>query len=211
MENRGKSFIVISSSEDKRESYKNKIIETLDNKEIFNYDATSFKKDDFEDMMFSYNQRVNSADTRVFIINNYSKMSRLVQNKMLVTLENLPETKVFILCSETLSGILPTIISRSVIVEDNNNASFDSWLDSTTLKNISASIEEGDLSSFDKILNDNVESLDESKKFIVDLMSLAYDEKIKQEYLNKLVSIYEDVKIINSTNIVKIKIINTLF
>lgn len=211
MSNRGKSFIIVSSDNEKRETYKNTIIKSLNNTEIFLFNGSEFKKDDLERMMFSYNQRVNEHDNRVFIVEDYSKVSRLIQNKMLVTLESLPETKTFILLSNTMSGILPTILSRSVIIEDNHSSTYTRELSDEQIITLTNSINGGKLKEFDKVLTDTVKTLDDCKKIIIDLMSLSYEEKIKSIFLDDLVSIYEEVNLINSPNIVKIKLVNTFF
>ncbi len=57
----------------------------------------------------------NEASAKVYIINGACLMNEAAQNALLLILEQPPKGVHFILCDSTLSGLLPTVISRLTV------------------------------------------------------------------------------------------------
>lgn len=88
--------------------------------DIIEYTATggkdSFKVDTVREVIMDSYMSPNEADYKVFILGNAHKMNSSAQNALLKILEEPPEYVIFILTVQSKSMMLPTVLSRSVVV-----------------------------------------------------------------------------------------------
>lgn len=76
----------------------------------------SFKIDTVREMRADVSIRPNEADHKVYILQNSHNMGEPAQNALLKILEEPPAYAVFILTCESAGQLLPTVLSRSVVL-----------------------------------------------------------------------------------------------
>ncbi len=76
----------------------------------------SFKIDTVREMRSDVSIRPNEADHKVYILENAHNMGEPAQNALLKILEEPPSYAVFILTCESAGQLLPTVLSRSVVM-----------------------------------------------------------------------------------------------
>lgn len=74
---------------------------------------TTIKKEDIEQLVHQMNQKPIESDYKVYIIEQFEKLTPQAENSILKFLEEPPEKTIAILLTINKSGILPTIHSRS--------------------------------------------------------------------------------------------------
>ena len=74
---------------------------------------TSIKKEEIEELVHRMNQKPIESDYKVYIIEQFEKLTPQAENSVLKFLEEPPEKTIAILLTINKSGILPTIHSRS--------------------------------------------------------------------------------------------------
>lgn len=74
---------------------------------------TSIKKEQIEELVHRMNQKPIESDYKVYIIEQFEKLTPQAENSVLKFLEEPPEKTIAILLTINKSGILPTIHSRS--------------------------------------------------------------------------------------------------
>lgn len=81
--------------------------------------ARSFKIDTVRDMRADVSIRPNEADHKVYILENAHNMGEPAQNALLKILEEPPPYAIFLLTCESAGQLLPTVLSRSVVLRVN--------------------------------------------------------------------------------------------
>ncbi|HJG32312.1 MAG TPA: hypothetical protein K8V97_01145 [Jeotgalicoccus aerolatus] len=76
-------------------------------------DENTIKKEDIEQLVRRMNQKPVESDYKVYIIEQFEKLTPQAENSILKFLEEPPEKTIAILLTINKSGILPTIHSRS--------------------------------------------------------------------------------------------------
>lgn len=79
----------------------------------------SFKIDTVREMRADVNIRPNEADRKVYLLINAHNMGEPAQNALLKILEEPPPYAVFVLTCESAGQLLPTVLSRAVVLRVN--------------------------------------------------------------------------------------------
>jgi DNA polymerase III delta prime subunit len=82
----------------------------------------SYKIEALRDIVAMGNMRPQFGDTRVFVFTDFNSASVPCQNALLKFFEEPPPYNRFVLTADNTSKILPTILSRVVVIRDNGNA-----------------------------------------------------------------------------------------
>jgi DNA polymerase-3 subunit delta' len=78
--------------------------------------ANSFHVDDVRNIIDDVYMRPNEADYKAYILGNCQGMNANAQNALLKVLEEPPQYAIFLLTVTNKSALLPTVLSRSVVI-----------------------------------------------------------------------------------------------
>lgn len=158
-----------------------------ENKQLF------ISADEIDEQNQKFSLKSFEGGTKILIVWRADKMNISASNKFLKFLEEPPAKTLILLTAESTNDILPTILSRTQIVEVNRINDED--LDQYIRKNFSVSDEkvkeiiheaQGDLNEAVKLLNSGNKN-DEFEKLFIQWVRDAFQVKKKPEFLKNII------------------------
>jgi len=194
-------YFILSSHLEYLDSNIEMITNSLSNKKIFRFDGSNFFTEQIENINLIYSQKNTEGLSKIFIIENFSSISKRLQSKLLVLLENILENNYFIFTSKGKAGILPTLFSRAVVLEDFslNSKVYDQQIEKI-FQNVKKIIESKDIENLEEVLN-QLESIIEYKEFLslsIENINNLFEKNKQDEAIDKMTYLHTNITLLNS-------------